>query len=232
MSHTALVWAIEQAPVPNPTAAAVLVSLAWHANHEGRDTWPSVERIQLEARLGATAVRAGLAVLESDGLIARDGMGPNGTTRWSLDLGKQRQVLLADELALAQQSRRAADRKRQQKRRQAAANVTPADGVTKSNVTPPDDVTRHGVTPPDDVMSRREAVDVTPPDGPEQSFNWPTTGDTLSPDPWRTADPKAGRPNDQSHADRADGPDANPSPEPDPPPRVPRRDRRHLRAVS
>lgn len=55
-----------------------------------------------------------------------------------------------------------------------------------------------------------------------------TTGGAPPPDPRRTADPKAGRPNDALLPDRADGPEANPSPKPDPPPRA----RRHLRAVS
>lgn len=241
MSHNALLWAFEQAPVPNPTAAAVLLSLAWHANQAGTDSYPSVERIQLESRLGATAVRAGLSALEAEGLITRDGLGPNGTAKWSLDLERVRPMPLTREVSLMQQSRRAADRERQQKRRQATTSVTPPDDVTTADVTPPRGVTNPGVTPPDDVTKINLRLckpagqaDVTPPGGPEgrcapkATKAEQPTGGAPPPDPRRTADPKAGRPNDALLPDQADGPDANSSPKPDPPPRA----RRHLRAVS
>lgn len=184
MSLEALRWALEQAPIPpsrsgkpNGVAAGVLISLAWHADRHGANSYPSVERIQLESRYGATAVRAALTVLEEAGLIARDGQGPTGTTKWRLDLTTEREQSITEELDLATKARRAADRQRQKNRRA----VTPPDGVTQmpilTVVTSPDGVTTGDVTPSGGVMSRRLAVDVTPPDGPEQSLNSPRTKD-------------------------------------------------------
>lgn len=228
MSIEALRWALEQAPVPpltsgkpNGTAAMVLTALAWHADKHGTGVWPSIERLQLEARVGATAVRAALAALEKATLIVRDGHGPGGTVQWRLELATQRAVTIKDELAAATETRRAADRERQHKRR----HVTPPSDVTArsqpSSVTSLGGVTPENVTSLGGVMSHHLAVDVTPPSGPEQSVNLhPTvTGGTLPPDPLRPIPPQAPGSNGQPVPDQPSGPDVNPSPKPSPPPR-------------
>jgi hypothetical protein len=183
MSVEALRWALEQAPIPplpsgkpNSAAAGVLTSLAWHADRHGANSYPSVERIQLESRYGTTAVRTALTALERAGLIARDGHGPSGTTKWRLDITTAREQPITAELELATAVRREADRQRQQKKRH---DVTPPNGVTQppilASVTPLNGVTPADVTPLNGVMSRRLTADVTPPSGPEQSLNLPRT---------------------------------------------------------
>lgn len=72
MSVEALSWALNQAPVEDPGAAAVLIGLANHAGPDGRECWPSVERLAYYGRMSERTVRRHLRTLEDTGVIARD----------------------------------------------------------------------------------------------------------------------------------------------------------------
>lgn len=91
MSHQAVTWALRgELPRTRATgsvAAMVLVVLAEYADAQGRNAFPSVETISAEARISRRSVYAALRELERGGLIARDGAGPRGVTRWALALG-------------------------------------------------------------------------------------------------------------------------------------------------
>jgi hypothetical protein len=71
MSLRAMTWALEQAPVTDPTQALVLVALADSAQEDGRNAWPSQATLARRARVSDRSVRRILAQLEADGVIRR-----------------------------------------------------------------------------------------------------------------------------------------------------------------
>lgn len=71
MSVEAISWALNDAPVDNPTAKLVLIALANHARPDGSSSFPSVARLCRYTCLSERSVRAHLANLESDGIIER-----------------------------------------------------------------------------------------------------------------------------------------------------------------
>ena len=72
MSIEALNWALNKAPVEDSGLAAVLLGLANHANPDGSDCWPSVERLSYYARMSERTVRRHLRTLEEMRVIVRD----------------------------------------------------------------------------------------------------------------------------------------------------------------
>lgn len=66
-------------------AFRVLMTLAEHADKQGRNTWPSVDTIAAEAQADEKTVRRCLAKLQEDGLISgQPGRGRGNTTVWAL----------------------------------------------------------------------------------------------------------------------------------------------------
>ncbi|OPG09298.1 helix-turn-helix domain-containing protein [Microbispora sp. GKU 823] len=69
MSVEAISWALNHAPVDEPSAAFVLVGLANHASPDGRGAFPSVARLVTYTRLSERTVREQLDILEAAGII-------------------------------------------------------------------------------------------------------------------------------------------------------------------
>lgn len=71
MSLRATLWALDQAPTDDPAEVVVLISLADEADDEGRNAWPSQERLATRARCSVRTVQRRLRALEDRGLITR-----------------------------------------------------------------------------------------------------------------------------------------------------------------
>lgn len=71
MSIQAIAWAIEDAPDVPAQCVAVLVALANRANEDGRDAYPSVDRLAHAARKSERSVQRDLDTLESLKLIRK-----------------------------------------------------------------------------------------------------------------------------------------------------------------
>lgn len=116
MSVEAISWALNLAPVPagrggQPSSACkfVLVGLANHAGPDGTCAFPAVRTLMRYTGLSERTVRACLGRLEAEGLIRpcdpavvaarikRADRRPNG---WDLDLGRIRDDLTEDEIAI------------------------------------------------------------------------------------------------------------------------------------
>lgn len=69
MSLKAIIWAIEDAPVEDPTATLVLIALADNANDDGTGCWPSVQTLTNRARCSRRTVQRHLRDLEAAGII-------------------------------------------------------------------------------------------------------------------------------------------------------------------
>lgn len=95
MSIEAISWALNTAPVDEPSAAAVLIGVANHAGPDGRGAFPSVARLVRYTRLSERTVREQLDILEAAKItspcdpaiiaayIKRGDQRPQG---WDLDL--------------------------------------------------------------------------------------------------------------------------------------------------
>lgn len=92
MSWSAAQWALSAAPMPksDPSARLVLAHLAEKADKNGRDAYPLVITIAHDLDLHPDVVTRVLRRLVSYGLIARDGMGRQGQTRWRLNMDQRR----------------------------------------------------------------------------------------------------------------------------------------------
>lgn len=71
MSVEAISWALNHAPVDNPTSKLVLLALANHARPDGSSAFPSVKTIVKYTCLSERSVRTHLDKLEQDGVIRR-----------------------------------------------------------------------------------------------------------------------------------------------------------------
>jgi DNA-binding transcriptional ArsR family regulator len=71
MSVEAMSWAMNDAPVDDPNAAAVLIGLANHARADGTSAFPSVATLCRYTRLSERTVRRKLDELERAGLITQ-----------------------------------------------------------------------------------------------------------------------------------------------------------------
>lgn len=72
MSLNAIIWALEQAPVDDPTTALVLIALADNANQDGTGSWPPLQTIAHRARCSVRTAQRHLRILE-DARIIRQG---------------------------------------------------------------------------------------------------------------------------------------------------------------
>ncbi|MEV0675967.1 helix-turn-helix domain-containing protein [Actinosynnema sp. NPDC050436] len=138
MSIEAIDWALNRAPIPTDrkdasTLAITLIALANHAGPDGRDAFPSVERMVRYTRLSRRTIQRSLRSLEELGLICagntrvRDAKIPEANAR------PQVYDLLSPELSTASNERRQDDapptsRGRQQKR--LGASTATNGGVT------------------------------------------------------------------------------------------------------
>ncbi|HEV7492535.1 helix-turn-helix domain-containing protein [Baekduia sp.] len=85
MSLRAVEWVLKHAPRHGGAKRAVLVALAWHADNNGEDAFPSQETWASKAGMGERSLRRIVAALEADGEIERDGHRPGGgTVRWRI----------------------------------------------------------------------------------------------------------------------------------------------------
>lgn len=71
MSVEAISWALNNAPVDNPTSKLVLLALANHARPDGSSAFPSVKTICRYTLLSERSVRTHLDKLEKGGVIRR-----------------------------------------------------------------------------------------------------------------------------------------------------------------
>lgn len=68
-----------------PTEKIVLLRIADHANPDGGNAWPSINRVSDDTGLSERAVRTALRSLERKGaLVSEIGRGPRGTNRYSV----------------------------------------------------------------------------------------------------------------------------------------------------
>jgi hypothetical protein len=80
-------WVLHNSPVDVSGQRIVLIVLADHAASDGTGAYPSVETIAREARMSERNARYCLRALEERGAIVPEGLGPNGTTRYSVQMG-------------------------------------------------------------------------------------------------------------------------------------------------
>ncbi|QIG58748.1 helix-turn-helix DNA-binding domain protein [Gordonia phage DatBoi] len=71
MSLKAMLWALEEAPIDDPTALLVLVALAERSDENGRNAWPTRAWLAKRARISTRTVQRRLNILEEAGLISR-----------------------------------------------------------------------------------------------------------------------------------------------------------------
>lgn len=71
MSLSAILWAMNRAPVDNASELVVLYALADRADDYGRNAWPSQGWIAYRSRMSDRTVRRHLKALEGRGVIAR-----------------------------------------------------------------------------------------------------------------------------------------------------------------
>lgn len=76
MSVPTFKWVLETSPVDRPSDRLVLLILAWHADRDGANAYPSVETIAREARMSRRYVFEVLARLKAEGRILAEGMSP------------------------------------------------------------------------------------------------------------------------------------------------------------
>lgn len=71
MSIRAMVWALKDAPVPDPVAHLVLIGLADHADDDGLNARPSQRKLAEYVHVSVRTVGYKLKALESQGIIQR-----------------------------------------------------------------------------------------------------------------------------------------------------------------
>ncbi|WP_447006677.1 helix-turn-helix domain-containing protein [Saccharothrix isguenensis] len=163
MSIEAIDWALNRAPIPTDrkdasTLAITLIALANHAGPDGRDAFPSVERMVRYTRLSRRTIQRSLRSLVELGLICagntrvRDAKIPEANARPHV------YDLLAPELSTASNERRQDDapptsRGRQQKR--LGASTATGGGVS---TTPKPSFNRPGNRPTPSAPDGRSAV--------------------------------------------------------------------------
>ena len=67
-----------------PSHKYVLIAYADHADHHGKNIWPSVPTISRKTGLDERSVQRLTRDLEEMGLLIEDGAGPRGTNKWKL----------------------------------------------------------------------------------------------------------------------------------------------------
>lgn len=83
MSWQAMVHVLEHSTATH-SARLVVLSLASHADAEGRNAYPSIATLAHQTRLGESTIRAGLEWLKDAGEVVEDGLGPRRTRRFHL----------------------------------------------------------------------------------------------------------------------------------------------------
>ncbi len=86
MSFKCVAWVLDNSD-STLGARLVLISLAEFAQDDGSETYPSVETLMKRSRLSRRGVQDALRRLESDGSLARDGLGSKGQTKWRVLMG-------------------------------------------------------------------------------------------------------------------------------------------------
>ncbi|UAK38351.1 winged helix-turn-helix domain-containing protein [Gordonia bronchialis] len=71
MSLRSMLWAMEEAPVADPTSAMVVMALAERANPDGTAAYPTQREIAARARVSLATVKRRLLALEREGVIRR-----------------------------------------------------------------------------------------------------------------------------------------------------------------
>jgi len=66
----------------------ILLAYADHADHDGNNIYPSVDRIAWKTGYDPRMVQKITKLLTKKGVLARDGVGPNGTNRYRIDAQK------------------------------------------------------------------------------------------------------------------------------------------------
>jgi hypothetical protein len=137
VSWEAQQWAYEQAPMlltaagkPDTTARAVLAAVAYHAGPDGRDSYAGPSRLVFETGFDERTVRRVLDRLEAAKLIVNGGRSQYGTTRWHVDMTRQRPAEDWEAVLAAQSGDRAAVAERVRAHRARKAAVTHAESVT------------------------------------------------------------------------------------------------------
>lgn len=164
MSIEAIDWALNHAPIPTDrkdasTLAITLIALANHAGPDGRDAFPSVERMMRYTRLSRRTIQRSLRSLEELGLIrsgntrVRDAKIPEANARPQVY-----NLVLSAKLSTASDKGRQDDapltsRGRQQKRPGASAETS--GGVT---MTPKPSFNRPGNRPAPSAPGGRSAA--------------------------------------------------------------------------
>jgi Helix-turn-helix domain len=93
LSIQAMTWVFEFSE-SRLAARHVLLSIANHADREGKNAWPSIETIAREARLSPREVQRSIPELVTLGeLVAAPNQGPHGTYGFSLPKMSPRQVV-------------------------------------------------------------------------------------------------------------------------------------------
>lgn len=195
MSHEAVSWAMDEAPMlmtaagkPDATARWVLTAVAERADKNGRNAHPSIADIRYRTGHDRSTIQRALRRLEKAGLLVRDGS-VNGRNRWRLAMELCRPASDRDEIEADEEAQRDAVAARV--RRHRAKHVTASECVTETaseSVTEPDvthstpvterDVTASepvtgldvtGVTPVRNALNARTEADVTHSTRPEPS---------------------------------------------------------------
>jgi hypothetical protein len=87
VSIEAVHWALS-VPVGG-NLKVVLIGIANHANPDGTEAYPSMERLGVYAHCDPRTAQRNLRKLEFGGWVIDDGIGPGGKRRWRLAMGRQ-----------------------------------------------------------------------------------------------------------------------------------------------
>lgn len=151
MSKEAVTWAMEHAPMlltakgkKDATARQVLVALAYRADRNGENSYPSIADIEYRTGWERSTIQRALRRLEEAKLITSVGVTKRGCTIWRLSMEMRRPESDWEEIVAAETKVRDGAAERQ--RRSRANRVTHSESVTDEPVTPAEPVTEpaHG----------------------------------------------------------------------------------------
>lgn len=150
MSHEAVSWAMDEAPMlrtpagkPDATARWVLTAVAERADKYGRNAHPSIADIRFRTGWDRSTVLRALKRLEDAKLIVRTGVTKEGCARWNCSMDMRRPETDREEVEREEDAFRSAAAVRKRRSREKA--VTHSEGVTGEGVTDSEGVTVTGV---------------------------------------------------------------------------------------
>lgn len=215
MSYEAVQWAMDVAPMlrtssgkPDTTTRAVLIARAERADKDGKDSHAAISDVVWRTGYDERTVQRAERRLEEAGLLVKAGVTTWGTTRWDLDMSKERDESERAELEAELAEKRAAHAERERSRRASKkAAKSDAEPASHGGSKPVDSEMRaefksaradSEYARADSASERAYSVPPEPPLNHPGTTPEPPSGGTLPPDPLRPAAPTGQRNETQS----------------------------------